>query len=171
MAVAGEPILLDLASLPREQTGPFLLLGVEKEADKSRIESNWADRLKWARRHPPLVKAPLEDINWAREILSDPEKRVRADASSLNLDTTDGVMQALTRRLNRKGEPSGRTWQPLDTEKSLADYSPTAEVPTSKDFLATVALVELPDEVPAVAALLEAWANQPLDPWSIELPD
>ena len=28
-----EPVVLDLAPLPREQIGPFLLLGLDKDAD------------------------------------------------------------------------------------------------------------------------------------------
>ena len=42
---AAEPTSDDheLASLPREQVGPFLLLGLDKTADKEQIEANWAD--------------------------------------------------------------------------------------------------------------------------------
>src|ERR1700722_20055436 len=118
MAKNAEPVVLDLASLPREQVGPFLLLGLNKESDKDRIESNWADRLKWARKN--LIKVPLEDINWAREILNDVDKRIRADAQSLNLDTADGLLQSLTLRFGVTGK-QGRAWQPLDSEKALAD--------------------------------------------------
>ena len=39
-------MVLELASLPREQVGPFLLLGLPKEADKDQIEKHWADRVR-----------------------------------------------------------------------------------------------------------------------------
>ena len=50
MAKNGEPVVLELASLPREQTGPFLLLGLDKTADKEKMEARWADRVRWARK-------------------------------------------------------------------------------------------------------------------------
>src|SRR6266852_1783627 len=116
MADNPEPIVLELAPLPREQIGPFLLLGVDKDADLERIENGWATRLKQARRQQ--IDLGLEDINWAREVLKDPEKRVRADAGSLNVDTLDGVLRRLDERF---GSQSGRdaVWQPRDREKDL----------------------------------------------------
>src|SRR5882672_1227104 len=80
---ANVPVLLELAFLPRDQIGPFLLLGVDKTGGKDQIEANWAQRLIWARKN--LTTTALEDINWAREVLNDPDKRVRADAASLNI--------------------------------------------------------------------------------------
>ena len=50
------PIVLELAPLPREQVGPFLLLGVDKTAAKEEIEANWAQRVIWARKGQ--VKTP-----------------------------------------------------------------------------------------------------------------
>jgi len=88
MAKNLEPVLLELATLPREQMGPFLMLGLEKDASKDDIEGHWAERIKWARKGQYNV--PLEDINWARELVTDPEKRPAADAASLNADTVDG---------------------------------------------------------------------------------
>src|SRR5262245_27196963 len=83
---AAGPIVLELAPMPREQVGPFLLLGLDKSADKDQIEANWAQRVIWARKN--LIKVPLEDVNWAREFVNDAEKRIRADAASFNVDTT-----------------------------------------------------------------------------------
>jgi len=74
--------------LPREQIGPFLLLGLDKTADKELIEASWARRIIWARKG--IVKTALEDVNWAREVLNDAAQRTRADAASLNLDTMAG---------------------------------------------------------------------------------
>ncbi len=122
-----EPVVLELAMLPREQVGPFLLLGLDKAADKKAIDAHWADRLKWARKG--TAKVPLEDINWAREVLHDNERRIRADAASLNADTTDGVLAQYTQRYGREGGKTGPLWQARDSEKTLADYQPPAEVP------------------------------------------
>jgi len=63
-----EPVILELASLPREQIGPFLLLGLDKDADKEQIEANWARRVIWARKNLTrlLDQAAREPIDpWA----------------------------------------------------------------------------------------------------------
>jgi hypothetical protein len=168
---AAEPVVLDLATLAREQIGPFLLLGLDKDADKTRIEANWADRLKWARRTPPQIKAPLEDVNWAREMLSDADKRIRADAASLNVDTVENVLDTLCQRFGVKGggQP-GRAWQPLDSEKPLADYRPPAEIPDLNAVRAALTVPETPEELPFAAVLLERLAQLTVDPWALELP-
>ena len=84
------PVVLQLAPLPRTQVGPFLILGVDKNADKETIEAAWAEKVKQARRDQ--IKTPLEDINWAREVLSAKESRIRADAIALNIE---GAMHRL----------------------------------------------------------------------------
>src|SRR3954453_4415685 len=127
MAKSPEPVVLELASLPREQVGPFLLLGLDKAADKRQMERHWADRVKWARKQQ--IKVPLEDINWARDVLGDPQRRGRADAASLNADLADGLLGELARRHGLRGGQATRMWHPLESEKSLADYEPPAEVP------------------------------------------
>src|SRR5437868_13452665 len=120
------PVVLELAPLPREQVGPFVLLGVGKLADKDEIEAHWAQRVIWARKNQSRV--PLEDINWARETLNDLERRVRADAASLNVDTTAGTLRRLAERYAGKAPPAPGG-APLDVEKPLADYTPPTEVP------------------------------------------
>src|SRR5262245_31389802 len=117
------PVVLELAHLPREQIGPFLLLGVDKVGGKDQIEACWAQRLIWARKNQ--IPTPLEDVNWAREALNDTDKRIRADAASLNLDTTDGVL----RRLRERYAAGGAGCRPLDVEKSLRDFTPDIPVP------------------------------------------
>lgn len=166
MANKPEPVVLELAPLPREQIGPFLLLGVEKDAGKEAIEAGWANRVKQARRGQ--ITLALEDINWAREVINDPDKRVRADAASLNLDTADGVLRALAERYGGAG---GTGWQPLDREKDLRDYVPPAEVPDAALVRAALAVPEPACEVPFVAALLDeaARAAKALDPWAVEV--
>jgi len=163
-----EPVVLELATLPREQVGPFLLLGLDKTASPDQIEANWADRLKWARKQ--ASKVPLEDVNWAREILKDADRRIRADAASLNADTTGGVLDLLAKRYGLAGGQTARMWQPLDVEKPLADYEPPAEMPDADALRASLVVPEVPEELPAVALLLDRLARAPLDPWAIELP-
>ena len=87
------PIVLQLAPLPRTQIGPFLILGVDKDASRDTIEAAWAEKVKQARRGQ--IKTPLEDINWAREMLTSKESRIRCDAVALNIDTTDGALKKL----------------------------------------------------------------------------
>jgi hypothetical protein len=167
MAKENDPVLLELVSLPREQAGPFVLLGLDKVADREEIESHWADRLKWARKG--LAKTPLEDINWAREMLREPQRRVQADAGSLNTDTSERTLYQLGRRYGVEGSLPTRTWQPLDSEKPLADYSPPAEVPDAEALRAALVLPDIPQELPAVLLLLDRLVQQPLDPWAPDL--
>src|SRR5947209_2643606 len=165
-----EPVVLDLAPLPREQIGPFLLLGLDKDADKEQIEANWARRVIWARKN--LTRIPLEDINWAREVISDPDKRVRADSASFNPDTTDGLLRGWCARLG-VGATVGEVsvgWGALDGEGPLPDYAPPAAVPDAAAVRAALAVPEVPAEVPAVPRLLEQLAREPIDPWAIVLP-
>ena len=168
MAKSPEPVVLELASLAREQTGPFLLLGLDKAAGKKEMEKHWADRVKWARKQQ--IKVPLEDINWARDVINDADRRIRADAASLNADTADGVIAGLARRYGLQGGQATRMWQPLDSEKALAEYMPPAEVPDANAVRASLVVPAVPEGLPAVRALLERLAQQPLDPWALELP-
>jgi hypothetical protein len=153
------PVVLELAFLPREQVGPFLLLGVDKTGGKEQIEACWAQRLIWARKNQ--IVTPLEDINWAREVLNDTDKRVRADAASLNIDTTDGVL----RRLRERYAVGGAGCRPLDVEKPLADYTPAVPMPEPDEVRAAIPLPEIPMEFPAVAEIIERYVQAPLDPW------
>jgi hypothetical protein len=162
------PVVLELAPLPREQLGPFLLLGVDKAASPEQIEANWAQRLIWARKNQ--LGVPLEDINWAREVLSDPDRRARADASSLNPDTADGLLAALTQQLPWAGESSLPGWQPLDVENELNHYAPAAEVPDWREVRTEVALPDLPRDFPIVPHLLQQLAREAIDPWALDLP-
>jgi hypothetical protein len=169
MAKDSDPVILELASLPREQTGPFLLLGLDKTADKEKMESHWADRIRWARKGQ--LKIPLEDVNWARNLLSDIEGRLRADSASLNIDLAEAVLSRLAYRFGVGGQRGSLRWKPADCEKPLADYAPPAEVPAAAEIAAAVVLPALPDELPAVRALLDQLASAALDPWTLNLPD
>jgi hypothetical protein len=166
MSKEQEPITLELAPLPREQVGPFLLLGLEKDASAQQIEAAWAQRLIWARKKQ--IDVALEEINWAREVLRDPERRIQADLLSLNLDTIDGTLARLAEQYGIAG--GGPTWQPLDVEKSFAELTPAVEIPDSQAVRDAIAVPEVPCEVPAVGYLLEQLAREPLDPWALGLP-
>jgi hypothetical protein len=168
MAKSPEPVVLELATLPREQVGPFLILGLPKDADKDLIEKHWADRVKLARRDQ--LKVPLEDVNWARDVLGDVERRLKADAGSLNADTADGCLAQLAERYGANGAKRGALWQPLDCEKALADYVPPAEVPDPNGIRAGLTAPEIPQEVPAAFVLLEQLCLAPCDPWNLVLP-
>jgi hypothetical protein len=160
-----DPVVLELAPLPRQEIGPFLLLGLPKHADQETIEASWAQRLIWARKKQ--FRIPLEDVNWAREMINDPEKRVRADVLSLNADTSDRVLERLAQRGGKNGQGPG--WQPLDREKALAEYSPSVEVPRPDEVKSEIQVPDPPLDVPAALALLEQWAQEPLDPWDLSV--
>lgn len=156
------PPPVELGPLPRPQIGPFLTLGVDKDADIETIESAWAQRLIWARKN--LINIPLEDINWARDALKDPDKRSKADAASLNLDSTDGLLKQLRLRFQGKDPESG-SCKPIDVEKSLASYVPPLPIPSPDEVRQALPLPEIPREVPAVTAILQQALLEPLDPW------
>ncbi len=158
-----EPVVLELAPLPREQIGPFIILGLEKDADAEQVEANWAKRVIWARKN--LTRLPLEDINWAREALSDPERRIRCDAASMNVDTAEGVLRELAERYS-VDRPA---WQPLDSEKDLGDYVPAAEVPDPAEVRAAITVPEVPAEMPAAGRLLARSLRAPPRPWDPDL--
>ena len=153
----------ELAPLPRERIGPFLVLGVPKDADADAIEARWAQCVLWARQGKSRV--PLGDIHWAREVLRDPERRLEADAASLNPDVAGQELQRLTRlyRLDT-GRPA---WTPLDPEPAALS---AIEVPDPATVRANVPAPEVPIELPGVARWLDALAKSPIDPWSIAPP-
>jgi hypothetical protein len=160
------PVVLELAALPRDQVGPFLLLGVDKLADKEQIEASWAQRVIWARKNQS--KVPLEDINWARENLSDPEKRIRADACSLNADTTAGTLRHLLERYSGINQPAPGC-VPLDVEKPLAGYTPPTEIPDADALRRAIMVPDVPQEFPAIQKLLDDFLAEPLDPWKLNI--
>jgi hypothetical protein len=166
MANHQEPVILELAPLPREQVGPFLLLGVPKTADQEQIEASWAQRVIWSRKKQ--FRIPLEDVNWAREVINDPERRVRADATSLNLDTGDELLRRLAER-HGKGGRGGPVLVPLDVEKDLSGYTPATEVPDPEEVRGTIRVPEVPRDMPQVGHLLREFVREPLDPWKINL--
>src|SRR6266852_4624661 len=135
MSSEHEPVVLDLAPPPREQVGPFLLLGLEKDAGSDEVEANWAKRLIWARKKQ--FRLALEDVNWAREIINQPEHRVRADAVSLNTDTVDGMLRRLRKRFGAEENcPIG--WQAIDVEKTHDEAFSIGTIPDAAEIRANL---------------------------------
>jgi hypothetical protein len=157
-----DPIVLDVAALPREQIGPFLILGVDKDAANAEVEAHWAQRLIWAR--SKQVRTPLEDVNWAKEVLLDRDRRVMADAVSLNPDTTAGELRQL---LEKHGplEPEIPTWTPLEGPPPELPEPPPNLIPEADAVRAGLTLPEIPVELPAVTRMLDELRTAELDPW------
>lgn len=157
-----QPVVLDLAALPREQIGPFLLLGVDKDASPEEIEAHWAQRVIWARMRQ--IRNALEDINWAKEVLSDRDRRVLADVVSMNPDTLSGELHQLLEKLGPL-EPEVPGWTPVEAPlPDLPDPHPDL-IPDPQAAKATVAPPAIPTEFPAIDRLLADIASAPLDPW------
>lgn len=163
-----EPVVLELAPLPREQLGPFLLLGIDKQAEPKQIEAHWAQRVIWARKNQ--IPTGLGDINWAREVVNDPDRRVKADLTSLNVDTAGGVLAGLAEKYNVGWRNAG-IWQPLDVEKPLLDFEVQTEMPSAAEIRETISMPEPPSDFPAMGLMLRNFVADPIDPWSLELPE
>jgi hypothetical protein len=161
-----EPVVLELAPLPREKIGPFILLGLEKDATAEEIEAHWAQRVIWARKNQ--IGVALTEINWAREVLNDPDKRIRADAASLNVDVTTRVLKDLAQRYG--ADPAGPTWQPLQADPPLTEVTPPIEIPDPEEVRRTIPIPEVPDDLPGVSWILDEFLKEPLDPWDLKIP-
>ena len=159
------PVVLELARLPREQIGAFFLLGVDKTATQDEVEAHWAKRVIWARKKQ--IKTPLEDINWARDCLSERDKRVLADAGSQNADITAGTLKRLEEEYTETGSID---CQPVDEEKDLSQFSPDVAVPNLEEVRKSIGVPEIPCEFPAVRDLLAQATLQDIDPWKMNLP-
>jgi hypothetical protein len=148
--------------------GPFLLLGLDKTADKEKMESNWADRIRQARKGQ--LKVALEDVNWARNMLADLEGRLRSDSASLNVELSDGLLSNLAVRFAVGGDRGEIHWRPLERDLPVNEYAPPVAAPDPREIVSAVVLPEVADDLPAVRALLEQLARAPLDPWALDLP-
>src|SRR5713226_5326563 len=146
-----DPVVLELAPLAREKIGPFILLGLEKDASPQEIEAHWAQRVIWARKNQ--IAVALTEVNWAREALNDPDKRVRADAASLNTDITSGVLQDLAQRYGVG--PAGPGWKPLDVDRAPEKCTPPIEIPDPEEIRKTISVPEPPDDLPGVRWVLD----------------
>src|SRR5207244_10972381 len=136
-----EPMVLEVAALPREQIGPFLIVGVDKDAANAEIEAHWAQRLIWARARE--IRTPLEDVNWAKEVLLDRDRRVLADAVSLNPDTSGGELHQV---LAKHGplEPEVPTWPAREAPLPERPDPPPNLIPDPAALRATLPTPESP---------------------------
>jgi len=159
-----EPVVLDLAALPREKIGPFLILGVEKDAAKEQIEASWAKRLIAARKNQ--LRVSLEDVNWAKETITDVERRVRADATSLNLDLVDGVVRKISRQLGGGVGGVRPTWRPAEADRPPQSGS-NVDLPDWRNVRDSIILPEIPEDAPAVQTILDRLVDEPIDPWNL----
>lgn len=159
---ADAPYQLELAVLPREQIGPFLILGVDKDASTEEIQAHWAQRLIWARARQ--IRTPLEDVNWAKELLNDRERRVAADVSSMNADTLPGEFRQL---LEKHGplEPEVPGWKPVEPPLVDLPEIPSEMLPDLATLQAAVTVPEPLWEFPGVPRILAEAVSAPLDPW------
>jgi hypothetical protein len=163
-----EPVVLDLAPLPRDKIGPFLILGVDKDAAREQIEASWARRLVWARKNQ--LRVSLEDVNWAKETVIDAERRPRADATSLNLDLIEGTLRRIARKFGGAQMGTRPRWRPLDAEKPPESSALLVDLPDWRRVRDSIALPDIPEEFPAVQTILAQLVDQPLDPWSVGVP-
>jgi hypothetical protein len=158
-----DPVVLEVAVLPREQIGPFLILGVDKDADNNEIEAHWAQRLIWAR--SKQIRVPLEDVNWAKETLLDREKRIVADALSLNPDVASRELHQLLEK-NGPLEPEVTTWTPCDSPLPDVPEPPAGLIPEIETLVSQLAVPEMPLELPAIDRMFEESVAATLDPWA-----
>ena len=170
MAKSPEPVVLELASLPREQMGAFLILGLDKSADKTTIETHWADRLKWARRQSDQGAAGRRQLG-ARGTRATPTRRIKADATSLNADTTDRILAHAFPAFRHGGRTGGAACGSLLTARSRwRTIVPPAEMPGSARGARGNPGSRRARRRAGRTALLQRLAEQPLDPWGLELP-
>jgi hypothetical protein len=167
MSENDEPIVLELAPLARETVGPFLLLGLEKDAGADQIEAHWAKRIIWARKRQ--IRIALEDINWAREVCNDPKRRAAADVVALNADTAERALRRLARRYGGP-EAGGGLWQPLEDDAVLAYHLPLPEAPPAGVDQQSIPRPEVPFQLPVAPGLLQALVQFDADPWTVDLP-
>jgi hypothetical protein len=151
---------IELAPLPRDRVGPFLILGVAKDADPDAIEKRWAQSVLWARQGK--TQTPLGDVHWAREVLRDVEQRLSADVASLNTEIAGDELRRLASLVHlNDGRPA---WPPIDPEPPPLRES---DIPDPASVLAAAPEPDVPIELPGVARWLDEFARTPIDPWSI----
>jgi hypothetical protein len=148
--------------MTREDAGPFLILGIDKDADAASIESQYQARLDLMRRGD--IKWSESDLTWAREQLVDRDRRTVADADSWNADLASGDVRRLSRLYRTDSLIPG--WEPMDPE-------PPAELPQANiDLDAIIAKMPTPAvplELPAIARWLDRCSAIGLDPWGTDV--
>jgi hypothetical protein len=147
----------------RELAGPYLVLGVDKDVDSDEIEAHYQSQCRAVERGE--CSWSIDDLEWAKQVLCDPEQRLAADRDSLNPDLASGEVQRLARLYRLDGSPPG--WEPMDPEPPI-DFS-ALYVIDSNALASTVPTPDIPRELPAVKAWLDHFSAAATDPWSMEL--
>lgn len=151
---------VELAALPRDLVGPFLLLGARKNADAEEIEARWAQCVLWARQGKTAVS--LGDIHWARAVLRDIDRRLAADVNSLNTEVAGDELHRLAKSFHLDdGRPA---WTPLDPDPLPVRPE---DLPDAAGILAALPNPDFTIEFPAIDRWLTEFANAEIDPWSI----
>jgi hypothetical protein len=147
----------------RERAGPFLILGIDKDADAATIAAQFERQ-----RHAVqagLCHWTLDDLDWARNELQDAKQRLAADLNSLDVDLASGEIHRLARLYSlADGRPG---WEPLDPEPKV-ELMPPAAVSVER-LVADVPQPDVPLEIPAINRWLDQFAHQVADPWTTEL--
>jgi hypothetical protein len=147
----------------REMAGPFLILGVDKDVDDAKIESQY--ELQRAAVERGECHWSIDDLEWAKRILNDPYRRLEADLDNLNSDLASGEVHRLQRLYHLDGSPPG--WEAIDPEPpiDLPNNDAIDPLTLTKD----IPTPEIPFELPAINAWLEQFAAAITDPWTMEL--
>jgi len=147
----------------RDRAGPFVVLGVDKDADATTLETHF-ERQRQAIQEGEALWT-LEDLEWAHNELQDPKRRLTADINSLDVDLAFGEIHRLARLYCLSDDLPG--WEPLDPE-------PTPEILATdsiniEQLVADTPQPDVPLEIPAINRWLDQFAQQVADPWTIEL--
>lgn len=147
----------------RELAGPFIVLGVDKDADEAAINNHFHLQCLAAARGE--LQWTQGDLEWARQLLHDSKRRLVADLDSVNADLASGEVNRLSRVYHLDRSTPG--WEPLDPEPPMAlpdtaDFDPQAMVDG-------IAKTDIPVELPVIDAWLQKFAGAVTDPWTMEL--
>jgi hypothetical protein len=142
--------------------GPFLILGLDKDASPEEVDKAWRERLQWVEQGWSNVSC--DDLNWAHDVLLDPERRVAADAASLNPDTLAQPCRHLL-TTSESADWEQPSWPILDDAwPELPPFPP--DLPENRaSEVGAAPIPEIPREVPALTRLIKQWLDRPIDPW------
>ncbi|MCX7701708.1 MAG: hypothetical protein N2039_12600 [Gemmataceae bacterium] len=159
---AKKPLELLTATLPREQIGPFLLLGVDKDATLQEIEAAWRQRVEWVEQGQLGVS--VDDLNWAKEILLDADRRILADLGSLNPDTSDGQLRQML-AVQGSDEWERPHWPIRDVPLPDAPSIPAEWLDDRPADESSLHIPDVPLVIPGLERILAESRQQPVDPW------
>lgn len=142
--------------------GPYIILGIDKDADPATLPEVCARRVEAARAGE--LTWTEEQIVAALEVLHAPEERLESDVESFNTDIASGEVRRLARLYRVDG--GGPAWEPMDPEP------PTELTELTFDAAGLAAEAPAPDvplELPSVETWLTQYAAGASNPWTSEL--